>query len=482
MRRLRSPSLYLTFAGAFLGVLVLGALLQAFAVWRVHHALIERLSGARATILVREIAGDIGDALGQTGGADIGAILDAYVSGPEAPIYLYRDAAGNVTVPARFPPRFGARLGRILSGEPPAPRRRPPRGPGPEPEPPEILARHDVVVGTNVTGEVLAVRFALQGRFAPRPLVGGASRFLVFLPLAILLAAVGGLAMFRILLGRIQELEKLAARIADGDLAVRVHDPGPDEIGRLGKALNLMTERLAVARSSVEASDRQRRRLFADISHELATPLTTIQGYTETLLDPAVQLSASERDTYLRNVVEASQRLGLLIEDLLELSRFEADAVALVKERLDWSALCRNTLQRFQPQFAEAGLRLDWEGGAETAWIQADGRRMEQVIDNLLVNALRYVPAGGRVTVSLTPGAAGRHRLTVADDGPGFPPEDLEHVFDRFYRGGRTGTANGSGLGLAIVREIVRSHAGDVRAGNRTPSGAVVEVELPAAG
>jgi signal transduction histidine kinase len=288
--------------------------------------------------------------------------------------------------------------------------------------------------------------------------------------------------MFRVLLRRIRALEELATRVTQGDLTARVAEPGLDEIGRLGSKLNFMTERLADARRSIEESDRQRRQLLADISHELATPLTSIRGYAETLLNPEISVSSDERSAYLRNVLGESERMDLLIADLLELTRLEAGAIPLNAERLDWTALCRNTMTRFETQYRDAGLALRWEGPEEESWISADGRRMEQVIENLLVNALRYVPEGGRVTLSLQLAASGpSYKLVVADDGPGLPEEHLPHIFDRFYRADAARSSGGSGLGLAIVREIVHRHGGSIRAEGREPTGLSIIVEMPAA-
>jgi signal transduction histidine kinase len=256
-----------------------------------------------------------------------------------------------------------------------------------------------------------------------------------------------------------------------------------DEIGRLGSKLNFMTERLSEARRRVEESDRQRRQLFADISHELATPLTSIRGYAETLLNPAVDVTGEEKSSYLRSVLGEAERMDLLIQDLLDLTRLEAGAIPLNKERLDWTALCKNTMKRFESRFREAGLELRWEGSGEEAWILADGRRMEQALDNLLVNALRYVPIGGRVSLSLeaAPTPSPGYRLTVSDDGHGIPDDDLPHAFDRFYRGDEARSQGGSGLGLAIVREIVNRHDGTAWAKKRDPKGLSIVLELPGA-
>src|SRR5439155_26674223 len=146
-----------------------------------------------------------------------------------------------------------------------------------------------------------------------------------------------------------------------------------------------MAGRLADARRQVEDSDRQRRQLFADITHELATPLTSIRGYAETLVDPAVRVTDGERTRYVGGILEESRRLDRLIRDLFELARLEAGAAPLEKERLDWAALCRNTIERFEPRYTRANLRLTWRGSPGEAWVDADGTRLEQALDNLLV-------------------------------------------------------------------------------------------------
>jgi two-component system sensor histidine kinase MprB len=273
----------------------------------------------------------------------------------------------------------------------------------------------------------------------------------------VLAAAAAGLWLARMMVRRLGALETVAARVEAGDLGARVALSGSDEIGRLESRFNQMTEGLATARRAVEATDVQRRQLFADITHELATPLTTIRGSIETLLDPAVSLTEEERRTYLEDVVGESKRLDLLVQDLMELARLESHAQALKRVRLDWAARCRNTARRLEPRFRAAGLTLRWEGDDREDWIFADGRRMEQVVENLLVNALRYVPTGGTVSLRVAQG-----RLTVRDDGPGIAADALPHLFDRFYRARAARDDGGSGLGLAIVKEIVEQHGGRV--------------------
>ena len=371
------------------------------------------------------------------------------------------------------PPRDGA-------SRAPLDRPTPARADGPRDLHVELLVRRPVVSGTLSLGDVVAIRTTTDSRPWSLP---EARSLLLFLPFAVLASGGAGLFMVRMLVRRLRVLELLAARVTEGDLGARVVDSRSDEIGRLGERFNRMTERLATARAQLEDNDQQRRRLLADITHELATPLTSIRGYVETLLDPAVPTTPEERAAYLKDVLEEANRLDLLTGDLFDFVRLESGATPLSVQRLDWMALCRNTTRRFEPRFREAGLGLEWKGAPDDAWIRADGRRMEQVVENLLVNALKYVPAGGTVEVSLERIASptgDRFRLALGDDGPGIAPEDLPRIFDRFYRADAVRSSSGSGLGLAIVQEIVRKHGGEVRAEARVPRGMKFIIEVPA--
>ncbi|MBN1825057.1 MAG: HAMP domain-containing histidine kinase [Candidatus Eisenbacteria bacterium] len=506
MARLRSPSLFWTFAGAFVAVLIVALFLQVTVIHLVITPLAERWAEARAEVLTREVAEELTAAFAADSLPDVRRILRERE--PEfSPFHLvFRGTDGRIVDGRPVPPDARRRIGGAFGGgkrpeedEAADTLRERPRG-----EPPEvaereggfpgrdrdeerrthrgfqILARHPVTIDSLPGGEVLAISSQHSFPILPRFVQ---FRTLLFLPVALLLAGAAGLILFRLLVRRIRTLEAFAARVEGGDLDARVADPGPDEIGRLAGRLNRMTDHLSVAIRRIEENDRQRRRLLGDISHELATPLTTIRGYTETLLNPEVPLSPEERRDYLRSVLEEAERMGLLINDLLDLTRLEGGGAPLEKSLLDWAELCRNTITRLEPAFRKAGLSIRWESG-DAAMVHADGRRLEQVLDNLLANALRHVPSGGTVTVSVRPvpgGGAPSHRLAVEDDGPGFPAGDLPHVFDRFYRGDPNRAAGGTGLGLAIVREIVLVHGGSIRAENRLPSGAAVLVDLPAA-
>ncbi|HEY6867398.1 MAG TPA: ATP-binding protein [Candidatus Eisenbacteria bacterium] len=479
----RGRSLFWTIAGLFLLTLVLGTLAQALMTIAVLHPLEDRDARARAELVATSLAAEIAAAPHPPRGGELEALREAHRGdlGPRPPWAVWRPREGAIVT---APTGREAVLDHLLTGAPlPDSLARPVGGR----EPPlkvEVVARRSVVRGSDVLGEVLLVR---PVRPRPGPAEPLTRTSLLFLPIAMLASAFAGLAVVRLLVRRLRALGILAARVTEGDLGVRIADTSGDEIGQLAEQLDQMTERLARARDQVEHTERQRRQLFADITHELATPLTSIRGYAETMVNPGVPLSDDERQRYLRGVMDESRRLDRMIRDLFELARLEAGASPLATEPLDWAALCQNTLERFQPRFRDARLRLVWRQSLDEAWIEADGHRMEEVLENLLANALRYVPEGGTVELALerAPGRDGAYALSVSDDGPGLPAEELPHVFERFYRGAdaRAGGAarddGGSGLGLAIVREIIERHGGTVRAESRVPRGLSIVVELP---
>ena len=476
--RPRGRSLFWTISGLFVLAVVVGTILQTIVALAVLRPLEARESRSRAELTASSLAAEIAANTRGWSPAQHRSLIERHrtMLGPGPGVFGYRDWVGwRIT----DPPDRGNFLDRVLS------RGLPNRDGGPAPH--ELIVRRPVMRGSERLGEVVVVR-PRWPHGGPGILFFEVGTAALFLPVALIASVVVGLLMVRILVRRLRAMEMLAARVAEGDLTVRIGDPSGDEIGRLAERLDRMTERLLDARTRVEDSEQQRRQLFADITHELATPLTSIRGYAETLLDPRVSVSDEERARYVRGVLEESRRLDRLIRDLFELARLEAGASPLTLEPLDWTALCRNTTERFEPRFRDAGLRLRWQEPAAEAWIQADGHRMEQVLENLLVNTLRYVPAGGTVEISLgrSTRRAGHFRLVVCDDGPGLPPDDLSHAFERFYRAtgargaGAARDGGGSGLGLAIVREIVERHGGTIAAETRGPHGLAIIIELPA--
>jgi len=476
----KGRSLFWVIVAALSLTAIIGTFAQTLVVDAVLRPLESRDTRARARLAVSRMVAQFAAREQRPDSAAVAVMLERTVEDVDlrSGTVLYRDDQGwDVGHPSR---RTQAALEFLDQGAPQPGAEQRPGGPRNY----MVFAREPALWKGQKVGELISLR-PTRGPMGPGSPFANA--LLLSLPIALAASLAVGVVIVRMLVRRLRGLELLASRVAGGDLTVRVADESGDEIGRLAERLNTMTEHLAAARRSVEEHEAQRQQLFADITHELATPLTSIRGGTETLLDPNVRMSDAERARYLDDILAASSRLDRLIRDLFEVARREAGAPPLESENLDWVALARNVTQRYVKRFESAGLELRWNDTLPEAWVRADGLRMEQVLENLLRNALRYVPSPGEVCVGISrvPGDASRFRLTVADDGPGLPADEITHLFERFYRGrgARPRAADeerdGSGLGLAIVREIVLRHGGETRARARDPRGLVIEVDLP---
>jgi signal transduction histidine kinase len=484
----RSGSLFWTFAGVFLAVLSAATVLEVLLIVTVLRPLAVQRSHERAELSLDRASRAIASLYDPYDLEELGRVLRENRPSDPGAFLVLSAWDGRLVAEGPLAPTQGARIETALAAagvtdSSAAARARSAVSAGEDPRL-DLLGHRTVTIEGSRFGEVAALGPPSRASLLALP---ETRTMVLFLPFAVLASAVAGLLMVRIVVGRLRSLEEVAARVTRGELDARIATGGRDEIGRLEERFDLMTERLAAARAHLERTDRQRRQLFADITHELATPLTSIRGYVETLLDPRVPATPEERQTWLRDVLGEAKRLDVLIAELLELTRLEAGATPLRIERLDWAALCRNAARRLAPRFAEAGLALEGRGLDREAWVRGDGRRLEQVVDNLLGNALHYVPRGGTTWVALESAAGadaaadapGPWVLTVSDDGPGLAAEDLPHVFERFYRAESARPLAGTGLGLAIVREIVLQHGGTVRVESRAPRGAAFVVELP---
>jgi signal transduction histidine kinase len=245
-----------------------------------------------------------------------------------------------------------------------------------------------------------------------------------------------------------------------------------------------MAAQLEERTAALESADRTRRQLLADVSHELTTPLASIRGYVETLAMADLQLNDETRWRYLSIVTDEAERLEHIIGDLLDLARLEGGGGSLKVEQVSLSYLLERVWHRHGPVVAERDIKLETIRDPVIDVIAGDSNRLEQVLQNLVANAVRHTPSGGRVAVTINRADAGV-TITVDDSGPGIPVEHLPRIFDRFYKvdESRTGTTtpSGSGLGLSIVRAIVVRHGGTISAENRAEGGARFRVYLPVA-
>jgi two-component system, OmpR family, sensor kinase len=292
--------------------------------------------------------------------------------------------------------------------------------------------------------------------------------------------------IFRPAQRRLQNLQRTAAAIGSGETSARAAEQGGDEVAALAQAFNQMAADLDARVRELHESDRARRQLLADVSHELMTPLTAMRGYLETLGMPQAVRDQADRDRYLQIVMDETLRLESIIGDLLELARLEGGGTALQLEDVPVEELFARAADRHGAALREKDITLDTyiATGAET--VHGDGRRLEQALQNLVANAVRHTPRGGRISLSAEPADArsGRVKLTVRDTGPGIAPEHLPLIFDRFYKAdaSREHQAAGSGLGLSIVKAIVERHGGTITASSQDggASGAVFEIVLTA--
>jgi two-component system OmpR family sensor kinase len=279
---------------------------------------------------------------------------------------------------------------------------------------------------------------------------------------------------------RLRALEEAAHKLGAGDLSARAPDRGGDEIAAVASAFNAMADDLAARADALAASDRLRRQLLADVSHELTTPVTAMRGYLETLTMPEVPLDEATRARYLAIVGDETQRLERLLGDLLELARLEGGGGTLRFDEIAVAKLFDRVVARHERACADAGVTMavSIDSGAET--VRGDRDRLEQALQNLAANAIRYAPPGTRVRLASTAAAAGV-ALSVEDEGAGIAAEQLPHVFDRFYKADPSrafDTAGGSGLGLSIVKAIVERHGGTISVSSR-PGRTVFEMVLP---
>lgn len=289
---------------------------------------------------------------------------------------------------------------------------------------------------------------------------------------AAVIASLIGIVIARRIAGPLEHLEAAAAAVAAGDLSVRsgLAQRG-DEMGSLGRSFDAMAVDL-------ERNEAARRRFFADAAHEMKTPLAVIDATAAAVMDGVY----AHDERHLATIREQARLLRRVVDDLRTISLAEAGALPLQRSSLTPADVAATVAASFaaRADAARVALRLDV---TDRRTVTADRDRLAQALGALLDNALRHVPAGGAIDLSVgeAPDPA-RVRIAVADTGPGFVAHDLPHVFDRFYQADAArdrGTAT-SGLGLSITRAIVEAHGGTAGAANRPEGGALVWLELPA--
>jgi len=264
------------------------------------------------------------------------------------------------------------------------------------------------------------------------------------------------------------DLIDAAGRIERGDYSATIPESGPRELRSVARAFNSMSARL-------KSSDEQRRSFLADVVHELRTPLSVIRGQAEGIADGVYAADAE----HIAPIVDATQSLELLVEDLRALALTDTGSLALNREPVDPAELVDEAVASFAAQADEAGVKLAAAAPSGLPVVDVDPTRMRSAIGNVIANALRHTPSGGSVSVSVAAAGADRVVISVADTGEGIAPDLLPHVFERFVRGAGS---KGSGLGLAIAHDITVAHGGTIDVESSLRAGTTFRISLPVAG
>lgn len=266
--------------------------------------------------------------------------------------------------------------------------------------------------------------------------------------------------------------------VADGSSP----EPDGDEIGRLTAVFQRLAARVEEQVKALQSTDNMRREVLANVSHDLRTPLSTLRTHLEALSLQGSELSAADRREYEAVAMRQTIRLSRLVEQLIEAAKLDAAQIAIHAESFALQDLVQDVVQKFDLSAKERGIKISLDVPLEPPWVYADIGLMERVLDNLLENALRYSPLGGRVDLALTV-EGDRVRLAVTDTGPGLTPEQATRVFDRFYRldPSRSTDTGHAGLGLAIVKSILELHGTTIEVDSRPGQGARFHFSLPVA-
>jgi signal transduction histidine kinase len=293
---------------------------------------------------------------------------------------------------------------------------------------------------------------------------------------ALLVAAAAGFAIGRTISDPLRRLAAATRQMADGDLTVRAASTRSDEIGDLARQFNGMAENLETSFRDLSAERDSLKRFVADASHELRTPITALATFNELLQGSAAD-DSDARGEFLRESQAQLARLQWITANLLDLSRLDAGIAALAASRCPAADILEGAAAGSRALAKERGILLTVRPPAPAVEVVCDRNRVEMAVSNLVANAVKFVQAGGTVTVS-----ADVHGsvlgFVVEDNGPGIAPEDLPHVFERFFRG-RNSRAEGAGLGLAIAQSVAHAHGGVLRVASEPGRGSTFTLEIP---
>ena len=303
---------------------------------------------------------------------------------------------------------------------------------------------------------------------------------------SLLIASLAGFVIFRVITRRLHQLADGMEQFKQNDFKQSVKLPARfdgrpgDEIDQLGATFREMSERIIQQVKLLEHNDTARRELVANVSHDLRTPLASLQGYLETLDLKGDQLSSEEKHNYIHIAWQHSERLRKLISELFELSTLENQGAQLHFEPFSMSELIQDVTQKFQLEAKNKNLHLSTQIPEQPAFVSADIGLIQRVLENLIENAIKYTPQGGEIGISLINGG-NRVATSITDTGQGIPSKDLPHIFERFYRVDKHRNEGGTGLGLAIANRIIQLHNSNIDVASKPNAGTTFSFALPSA-
>jgi signal transduction histidine kinase len=318
---------------------------------------------------------------------------------------------------------------------------------------------------------------------SPRPRISVAAIFAEdFLPLFL---QIGAIALFlslvvafffaRWIADPLQKVVVAAQSMPSAEIKP-VEPRGPHEVQALTRAFNAMIQR-------TQASQQSQRDFVANVSHELKTPLTSVQGFAQALLDGTADTEETRRQA-AQVIYDESGRMNRMVLDLLDLARLDAGTADITMSPVNLSALLNAIQEKFMPQSQKAGVEIKVDAAANLPTLSADGDRLAQVFSNLVDNALKFTPRGGVITFNAF-SVNGGVQASVTDTGSGIPVDAQAHIFERFYQADSSrkgGTKHGAGLGLAIAHDIVAAHGGKINVRSKQGEGTSFDVFLPLTG
>jgi signal transduction histidine kinase len=300
----------------------------------------------------------------------------------------------------------------------------------------------------------------------------------------VLTAFLAGALVFSVLTRRLRNLTNDVTQYASNEFSPDFAINGPasstDEIDELRQACHMMSDTIASQMEGLKENDRLRRELVTNVSHDLRTPLASMQGYIETLLIKNESLDTNERLNYLQIARKHAVRLSSLIQDLFELAKLDSNRVTPDFEEFPMTELVQDVMQEFDLEARNKEIELQLEMPLEPITVYADIGLIQRVLENLVSNALKFTPAGGTITIS-THKSDNRIDVSVEDTGPGIRDEDLPRIFDRFFRAelGKESNATSTGLGLAIAKRILELHDSRISVTSRIEEGTRFQFDLP---